>query len=430
MARVGRGYRGGREAEIELLGAGAWRGLVGLVLLCVMTRLAFLMYWPEDYGLLGADVDGYWGIGGNLRAGNGFAWGTKPVTTATRPPMYPIFLAGVHWLTGGREGSALAAQAGLDAVTCVGIYLLAIVITGSVAVASVAGMFWALYLPEISEVTRFWSEPLCALLVTYALLVYILARQQDKLWLAGVAGMVFGGAALTRSAFLLLPPLFAGLVLIERGEGFGRRARFAGVLLLGLILPMAPWVIRNALTFHAFIPMYSQTGLSLYVGNVTLDQNDYLTAPRVADAIRKVEARIATEPKWAEAQDSEVELDRLVGGEAQRLIREHPVRFVTLSLVRGVRLWFNLGFGRPPSWRSVGVAAMNGGLLILGIIGLIGGRLAWSRRARPLVIVLVYGTLVPVLSLSVARHIFPVIPALVVLSAGGVMVLCNRPRAH
>jgi 4-amino-4-deoxy-L-arabinose transferase-like glycosyltransferase len=400
--------------------------MVGVVLLCVMTRLAYLRYYPENYALLPSDVDGYWGIAANLREGNGFAWGTKPVTTATRPPMYPIFLAGVQWLTGGREGVALASQAALDAVTCVGIYVLAGIVTGSVAAAYLAGLLWALYLPEISEVTRFWSEPLCALFITYALLLLIVARLHDKLWLAGMAGIVFGGAALTRSAFVLLPVLLVGVVLVEGGTGRGRRACFAGGVLLGVILSMAPWVMRNALTFGAFIPTYSQTGLSLYVGNVTLDGDDYLTAPRVSDAVRKVEARIATDPEWARAQDSEVQLDRLVGREAQRLIREHPVRFAKLSLVRGVRLWFNMGFGRVASWRSVGVAAINGGLLALGIVGLIWGKLAWSRRARPLVITLIYGTVVPLLSLAVARHIFPVIPALTVLSAAGLMVLYNR----
>jgi 4-amino-4-deoxy-L-arabinose transferase-like glycosyltransferase len=411
-----------------MMKAGELRNLLGLVLLCVVTRLVFLMYWPENYGLLPKDVDGYWGIGANLRAGNGFARGPDPITTATRPPMYPVFLAGVHWLTGGRQGIALASQAVLDAVTCVGIYLLGNVITGSVAAAYVAGLFWALYLPEISEITRFWSEPLCALFVTYAALIYVLARQHGNVWLAGLAGVVFGGAALTRSAFLLLPLWFAALFLLRRGEGLARRALFAGVLLLGLILSMAPWVIRNAMIFRAFIPTYSETGLSLYVGNVTLDDDDYLTAVPVSHAIRKVQARIATDSEWSQAQHSEVELDRLIAMEAQQLIWKHPGRFAKLSLIRGLRLWLNVGFGRPPSWRSVGVAAMNAGLLVLAIIGLVSGWRAWSSRAMPLVVTLIYGTLVPLLSLSVGRHIFPVIPALVVLSASGLMAFKVKLR--
>jgi 4-amino-4-deoxy-L-arabinose transferase-like glycosyltransferase len=264
--------------------------------------------------------------------------------------------------------------------------------------------------------------------VTYALLLYILARKHDALWLFGLAGLVFGGAALTRSAFLLLPLLLAALLFFKQGEGLGRRRLFAGTLLLGFILCMAPWVIRNALVFHAFIPTYSEVGLSLYVGNVTLDNDDYLTAMPVSYAIRKVQARIATDSEWSQAQHSEIDLDRLIAKEARRLIWEHPGRFAKLSLIRGLRLWFNIGFGRPPSWRSVGVAAINAGLLVLAIIGLVSGWRAWSSRAMPLVVTLIYGTLVPLMSLSVGRHIFPVIPALVVLSAGGLMLFKVKLR--
>jgi 4-amino-4-deoxy-L-arabinose transferase-like glycosyltransferase len=409
---------------------GALRNVLVLSLLCIITRLAFLMYWPENYRLLRMDVDGYWGIGANLRAGNGFARGLEPITTATRSPMYPVFLAGVHWVTGGREGIALVSQAALDAVTCVGIYFLAVVVTGSVAAACLACLFWAVYLPEVSEVTRFWSEPLCALFVTYALLLYIRAREYDRLWLCGLAGILFGGAALTRSVFLFLPLLLAGLLLIERGEGRGRRSLFASTLLLGFILSMAPWVIRNAVVFRAFIPGYTQGGITLYQAHARLGADDYLTYVPHSYILRTVQARIATDPEWARAEHSEVELDLLCAREGLGLIREHPVRYAKLSVVRALWLWFNIGYGRVQGWTSVGVAAINGGLLTLGIIGLISGRLLWASRAMPLVATLIYATLVPALVLAVGRYIFPVIPALVVLSASGFMVVYTKVWSH
>ena len=409
---------------------GALRNVLVLSLLCIITRLAFLMYWPENYGLLRVDVDGYWGIGANLRAGNGFARGLEPITTATRSPMYPVFLAGVHWVTGGREGLALASQAALDGVTCVGIYFLAIIVTGSVAAAYLACLFWAVYLPEISQITRFWSEPLCALFVTYALLLYTLAREYDRLWLFGLAGIVFGGAALTRSVFLFLPVVFAGLLLVKRGEGGGRRLLFAGALLLGFILSMAPWVIRNAVVFHAFIPGYTQGGVTLYQAHVRLGEDDYLTYVPHSYILRKVQARVATDPEWARAEHSEVELDLLCAREALGLIYKHPDQYAKLSVVRALWLWFNIGYGWVQGWRSVGVAVINSALLILGIIGLIRGRLLWSNRAMPLVVTLIYATLVPVLVLTVGRYIYPVIPALVVLSAGGFMVVYSRVQSQ
>ena len=421
----------GEEPGAELLrGAGAGRVLAWLVVLCIITRLVFLVYWPENYDLLAADVDGYWGIGANLQAGKGFARGTEPISTATRSPMYPVFLAGVHWLTGGREGIALASQAVLDGLTCVGIYFLAFLISGSVAGAYLACLCWALYLPEISQITRFWSEPLCALLVTYGLLLYLLARRYDRLWLFGLTGVAFGGAALTRSAFLLLPVLFAALLLIKGDEGRGRRALLAGALLMGFSLSMAPWVIRNAIVFHAFIPGYTQGGITLYQAHVTLGEDDYLTFVPHSYIVRKVQERVASDPEWSRAEHSEVALDLLSAREAVGLIRNHPFRYAKLSVVRAVRLWFNMGYGRAQSWTGVGVGVLNGGLLALGVIGLIGGRRVGVSGTAPLVVTLIYSTMVPSLVLAVGRYIFPVIPALVVLSACGFMVVYSRVRAH
>ena len=47
-----------------------------------------------------------------------------------------------------------------------------------------------------------------------------------------------------------------------------RVARSAAVIgLLALLLVYAPWPIRNAYRFHAFIPLRSTVGLELYMGN-------------------------------------------------------------------------------------------------------------------------------------------------------------------
>jgi len=398
--------------------------LLSLIVLCVAVRLAFLLSWPEDYSTLQMDVDGYWAIGGNVRAGNGFAVGQEPSPTATRLPVYPLYLAAVHLVTGGRERIALASQALVDAATCVALYLLAKLVTGSSLVAYLACLFWAVYLPEVSQITRFWSEPLCALLLTCALLLYLLARQREALWLYAMSGLVFGTVALTRAEFMLLPLVFVGLIVAERHETMGRRAFRTAVFLLAFIVPFGPWAIRNAVTFRAFIPAVTSSGLALFVGNSTLDEEAYLTKKSWSYAVQKLQSR-APEA----AQSSEVELDRLFRREAFHLIREHPLRFATLTIVRFPRLWFSIGFGRTPGWTSLGVAGINFLLLVLGMIGLILTRRKWPAPAAPLVLTLLYGTLVHLPIDGMVRHVFPLIPALTILSTVGVLVGRRRLRA-
>jgi hypothetical protein len=218
------------------------------------------------------------------------------------------------------------------------------------------------------------------------------------------------------------------VVLTKRGEGIGGRAYRAALVLFGCVVLLTPWVLRNALVFDAFIPATTVGGFVLFVGNATLDEENYLVHRGTAYGLRKLEGR-APQPLWshvqasAQTQGSEIGLDRLYAWAAWRLIRDYPVRFVKLSCVRGFRLWFSVGFGRYPSWRSLAVAGINAGLVLLGLIGWLTARRTWEGHATPLGVVLVYGTLVHMPIEALVRHVFPVIPALVVLSAGGVIVI-------
>jgi len=392
-----------------------------------------LGFWPENYDRFPVDVDGYWHIAGNIWAGNGYAVGPEPTPTAYRPPTYPLFLAGVRGLTGDRPVLALASQAALDAVTLIAIYFLAMVITGARPVAYLASFLWAVYLPEAASITRFWSEPLCALILTSALLVFMLARKQDKLWQYGVSGLMLGAAALTRPEFFLLPLMFAVLVLVKRGEGIGGRALRASLVLFGCVALLAPWILRNALVFDDFIPATTVGGFVFFVGNATLDEDNYLYHRGTAYGLIKLEGR-APQPLWINAQvsaqmpRSEMGLDRLYAKAAWRLIRDYPGRFIKLSCIRAVRLWLSVGFGRYPHWKSLFVAGINSGLLLLGFIGWLTARHRSEGKLTPLVVVLVYGTLVHMPIEALVRHVFPMIPTLVVLSALGVVAI-HQSRA-
>jgi hypothetical protein len=92
-----------------------------------------------------------------------------------------------------------------------------------------------------------------------------------------VAGLLWGLTTLTRELALYLVPIALVWMLrpreaAARGGLWPSRPRVAaaGVLALATVLTIAPWTIRNAIVFRAFIPVSTMGGLNLWQGNTKL----------------------------------------------------------------------------------------------------------------------------------------------------------------
>ncbi|HEX7291848.1 MAG TPA: glycosyltransferase family 39 protein [Conexibacter sp.] len=130
------------------------------------------------------------------------------------------------------------------------------------------------------------------------------------------AGLSVGAGLYFRPTILLLP-LVLGLCAIPFAGR--RRAALSALVPLGLaLLLLAPWTIRNAVVFDAFIPTRIGTGQTLWEGMGELPNdygavlNDQITAEQVAEV--RPELEYGT-PAY----------DRYLQEKALRLIREHPL---------------------------------------------------------------------------------------------------------
>jgi 4-amino-4-deoxy-L-arabinose transferase-like glycosyltransferase len=251
--------------------------------------------------------------------------------TAWLGPVYPLLAAGVFKLFGiYTPGSAvviLALNSMFAALTC-----LCIVAIGRETFGPKTG-WWAAWiyalLPfEIAWATHWvWDTTLSALLLTVAFLLTLrLARgtAEARLWLA--YGAVWGVIILTNGSLLSFLPLAAAWLALKLPSF---RMRLAGSLLLACIIA-SPWWIRNWHTLHAFVPMRSNFGMELYLGNHE-GARGYIMG--------------WDHPVW---NDEEMEHYRTVGeiayvrekGEISReWIVAHPGEFVRLSLKRALIFW-------------------------------------------------------------------------------------------
>jgi hypothetical protein len=194
------------------------------------------------------------------------------------PPVYPYFIALV-WRATGSLQAVLWVQAAIGALL-----VPAVVRVGARSFGPRAGLLagaLAAFYPELLWfATRFWSETLFVVLLWWAIERTLAAGDDGKPATAAWAGALWALATLTRELALYLVPLAALYLVWSRPPpGGGLRAWLrparsrviaAAALVLTPVLVIAPWTIRNALVFKAFIPVSTMGGLNLWQGNTTL----------------------------------------------------------------------------------------------------------------------------------------------------------------
>jgi 4-amino-4-deoxy-L-arabinose transferase-like glycosyltransferase len=102
------------------------------------------------------------------------------------------------------------------------------------------------------------------MLVLYLVLAWTLEREAVWWQVLGL-GLVAGYGALVRAEGVLLVPLILGIWLVAV-RPWRRLLRYAPVLLLGVILALTPWTVRNAVEFHRFIPLRADAGGAFAAG--------------------------------------------------------------------------------------------------------------------------------------------------------------------
>lgn len=254
--------------------------------------------------------------------------------TAIRPPAYPYLLGGAYAVTGASDtahryvvGRVLGAVLGVFTVALIG--LVAYLLWGSLA--SLCTMAIASVYPELVAVSdSLLSETLFTPLVLASVgCLLMLRRSRGYSWVAG-AGLFAGLAALTRvNGIVVVLALLGGLWALGRG----RRVRAALILIATTAVVLTPWVVRDAVDFHTFVPISTETGYTL--------EGTYNDVSR-ADAQNPAAWRPALAPPYIgtlRRRDlNEAQMDTKLRSIALRYIRKHPAYLAKVVLWNGLRL--------------------------------------------------------------------------------------------
>lgn len=406
----------------------AW-GLGAALALGLTVRVLVLVVHPQP---VAHDALTYDALGWNLAAGHGYVLEPGGPPTALRGPVYPLFLAGIYALLGHRYGAVYAAQVLVDLGALALTYALAWRIYHQRAVATLAAVGYALYLPFALQVGQVMTETLFTALLLLGVWAFFAAvdkaRSGRAVGLQAAAGAALGLAALTRPAGLVV---VAGLAvaLCWLLRPWKRSLVQGAVLLVTFGVVLLPWTWRNWELFGALVPTSTLGGVNLYIGNYSLEREAYLAAHSAEETRRMLILSRALEMERAPWMN-EAQLDLVFRDKALALIRAHPLRYVHLSANRFLRLWFNLGYaGQWPSAATWALAGSHALLLALAARGLWQERPEEVRKAWALVAVLAAFTFFHMAILAYVRFLFPVVPLLLVLSARGAWCLLGWSEA-
>jgi 4-amino-4-deoxy-L-arabinose transferase-like glycosyltransferase len=339
-----------------------WAPLGGIVAVAVSIRVLYTVLvapWPPE----ASDDQVYFNLMPKLLAdGRGFIQPQLHIAgivrpTAAHPPFYSVVLAGLAEL--GATDQLLQRLAGT--VFGAGTVLLVALIGRRLAgprAGLIAAALAALYPILITADGALMSESLYGLLVAGALLLTL--RLLDRpgpapWWLAAALGVVCGLAALTRGEALLLAPLLL-VPAVRRPGGL----RTAAVTCVATVLVLAPWTIRNVVTFDHLVLISTDAGAVVGGANCA----STYSGPNIGGW------DITCDPVYPgnEAQQTTKQLHKGLTYANDHLRRVPVVVGARLARQFSLRLPWQTNSGRDPGWQNAGTI-MFYALVPFGVAG-------------------------------------------------------------
>ena len=356
----------------------------GLCLLALGLRL-LVWRWHEQYPL-GGDEQEYLNAALTLLRERRYE-----ELDLMRPPLYTLFLAASIYVFDSLVQQLRLIQVVISVLTVIPMYALTYHLFRKRTIAVVASLLIASNYTLASNATELLTETL--FLFGLTIFFWLMLQMRDRrsaIWPI-LAGLTLGSLALLRSVALPLLPLAALWLLVQPPvmistsyTTLGRRvssllqrhtARSAIILVFSMALVIAPWTIRNYLTYDALILIDTTGAENLWLDNDPAGREAVKQQLYALGDDRAARQQLATEHGIEVITDDPGRFLNKVWGEAQRFFALQyfddmsdrpeiwvPPLQVWLRLLLGDGLWLLILLGGavglwlahpPPSTRSL-----------------------------------------------------------------------------
>ncbi len=365
-----------------------------------------------------------------------------------RAPLYAYFLGGIYALTGGSIAVARAAGLALGLVT---VFLLMRIGRRTVGERAglLAGFAYGIYPIALRYEGDLLVEGLYILFAMAALLAQLRALDRPTRGRWFTTGVLYGFAAITRPNILIVAlavPFVTALgrrlsrAALPELAPMPARAALGEALLFaaGLVLPIIPVTLHNALAGGDFVPIASQGGVNFYIGNNPVADGYTAIVPGTRatwrgghdDAVALAE-RAAGRPLRAS------EVSRYWTAQGLTFLRAEPVAALRLYARKLYLFWWGAEISNnehiyflrrysPPMQATLWHAGLYVPFGLVAPLAVLGMGLGWVRlRARvvPLIAYVVLYMISVVLFFVCARFRLPVVPVLLLFAAHAALAL-------
>jgi hypothetical protein len=313
-----------------------------------------------------------------------------------KAPLYEGFLAAVFAVSGFNFALFFPLQALLGGVLSGLAALVALAAFDSRRAAYMAGLAAAAHPVLVNSASQPYNENLFFALLFGSIWAFSGWFASGR-WTWALASGVLGGLAiLCRETAIPLVAIMGVFPLFLPGPS--TRTAAAALVLAAAALVVLPWTVRNYIREGTLIPVASNTGTALGIGNNECLADEPVSSPYWAEGpCRSLDASRAALLGGPEALAlaAVVPQDRAYGTLGVRFIREHPLTYLRLSLRRAWTVW--LPFHPKVRQGRLQRALLAGYWLLVMPAGLIGAA-AHLRRAGALptlLLLLIAATLVP-----------------------------------
>lgn len=360
--------------------------------------------------------------------------GVSSGATAWLPPIFPYLLAGVFKLFGiySYKSSLIirTLNIGFSALTCWPVYVI-----GQKAFGKTAGMasawFWA-FLPDgiFYPVAWVWDTALAGLCMALLFAATLKIRGSDRLsWWAGYGALGAFSAMVNPSVISVLP--FMGLwALWPLRRHLLLTVKLALVPTAIFILGISPWTARNYFVFHKLIPIRSNFGLELWLGNSPLVPDTYagFLHPTIDHDEAAKYVRMTEIPYMAEKQNI-----------ALAFMRTHPWDTMRFFFRRFADNWLGIWDAPADVWRHLTTVlkltlAWNCIFSLLSFAGALLTHRTRNEFAQPFTFVMLIFPLAFYATHTSARLRYPIDPIMGLLTvfaiASALSSLARRAAAH
>jgi hypothetical protein len=370
------------------------------------------------------------------RAGFSLDGAAGPYPTAFVPPLLPWLTSLLYRAVGHQYTAALLLQCGIGALAPL---LLAALAGATFGLTTGRLAAWLVVFDPLLVLMSgsMHTETLLATVLLGALLASAEWVKTPRRGRAVGAGLLWGLATLTRPSTFGLTLIVLAWAWTPLGLASAPRERLRQVslLLLGALLAVGPWTVRNAVVLHAFIPVTSGGGIALLKGN---------NPPAWTDPVLRGGAvRSDRLEPWASRPHGRDEpaTDALAQREAVTFVAAHLREWPAVAWAKLARFW-QLGarggdFGSLPPGGTLRARAPD--LLVLwsallfpcalwGLVRTLRGARRWFQ-SLPLLAILYFSALA-IVFWGEPRLRVPVEPSIALFAAVGLEDLRRRLRVR